>query len=152
LSTEEVVLLSNVSQANRDAMCDILDGLAGTSLQRTGDISVTIGSTRYVITGQTGSSTAAAVSRPGGQEIIQTMPYRSELVDEVAGLGLVRASGQAIGQEFTLKQLVSERWDDLSNVEQRNAGKQFRLLLNGDPFGPFSERNSSSNERHYTRL
>ena len=152
MSTEQVLVLSNVSEANRDAMCDILDGLAGTSLQRSGDISITIGGTRYVISGQTGQSAAAAVVRPGGAEIIDSLRYRSDLVDEVAGCGLVRASEQAVGQEFTLKQLVSDGWDGLSPVEQRNAGKRFRSLLEGRPFGPFAERNSSGNERHYTRL
>lgn len=108
--------------------------------------------THYVISGQTGRHAAATIVRPGAAELIESRaPYRSEMVQAMADLGLNKAREQPVGQEFTLKQLAAGEWDNLSGVEQRNAGKRFRELLETKPLGEIEERKTSDNEWHYRR-
>jgi hypothetical protein len=141
-----------VSQAQRDALVDILDGLAGTTLERSGDISIIVNGTRYVVSGQTGRHAAATVVLRGRAEATESdAPYRSEMVEDVAALGLAKALEQAVGQEFTLKQIAADVWDGLSVVEQRNAGKRLRQLLKSKPLGKLEEWKTSDNEWHYRR-
>jgi hypothetical protein len=79
------------------------------------------------------------------------MPYRRDVVEAVAALGLANAGEQAVGSVFTLKRLAEREWQGLSAVEQRNAGKRFRVLLESHPLGDLEEWKTSDNEWHYRR-
>lgn len=152
MSTKKVVVLSNVSQAHKDVLGDMLDSIVGVPLERSGDISFIVNNTQYVISGHADLPTAALFVRPHAAEVVEdSSSYRRAIVEAVAALGLARALEQAVGQEFTLKQLAACEWDSLSDVEQRNAGKHFRRLLESKPLGELEEWKTSDNEWHYRR-
>jgi len=77
--------------------------------------------------------------------------YRREAVEAAAALGHQRAREQPLGLEFTLRQLASTMWPELSPVEQRRAGVKFRAMLTERPIGPMDEWKTSDNEWHYRR-
>jgi hypothetical protein len=149
---QEVVVLNSASEAAKDALRDILDRLAGTPLDRQGDIAIEVDGRRYVVRGQSGQSAAASVERPAGVEVTRSKAgYRRDQVAQIALDGLAKALSLRTGDEFTLQLLVPKAWKELTEVEQRNAGKQFRVLLKSKPLGALAEWKTSDNEWHYRR-
>lgn len=150
---EHVRVFSTLTPEQVGALADILDSLAGTPLERTGDVSITIDDARYVISQQTGCYSAATVVRDGNQEVVGVQaPYRREVVARIASQGLSLARDVPRGRDFTLRELIGAEWETLSQVEQRNAGKGFRRLLVSKPLGELEDWTTSDNERHYRRL
>jgi hypothetical protein len=151
-SDKDVKVVSTVTAQQLAALGDILDALAGTPLERTGDISIEVDDTRYVISQQTGGYSAAAVDRSRGQEVVgEPTPYRRELVAHTAQRGLALAHDEALGVMFTLSSLIGDDWEALSPVEQRNAGKRFRRLLVPRPLGEVEEWTETDNEWRYRK-
>src|SRR4051812_24306498 len=132
-------------------MATILDRLVGTPIERTGDIAVEVGDKRYVFRDQGGAHTAASVVRDGGTEIVRSKQrYRRSVVKQIAEAGVAKVPAKAQGEEFTLKAL-SAKWDELTDTEQRNAGKEFRQLIETEFPGEFDSWTTTDNERHYRR-
>ena len=150
MTKPKVHVISNASDENKDALRDILDRLAGTPLERSGDIVLIYGGVQYVVSDQAGHAGHAAVVRPGGERIVEP-PYRSDIVAEIASRAWDLAQQQPSGVEFTLKDLVSGQRADLSAVEQRNAGRNFRLIAGDDLSAGFDQWKTSDNEWHYRR-
>jgi hypothetical protein len=150
--TKHVIVHSSITPEQRDEMGAILDRVAGMAIERTGDITIEVGGKRYVFSDQGGAHSAGSVQRDGGTEVVQsTSAYRAELVVEVSDEGLRQVDAQGPGTEFTLKSLARDSWADLSDVEQRNAGKRFRKSLEKKHPGAFESWKTSDNERHYRR-
>ncbi len=150
-SPKRVTVHAPLTPAQREEMAAILDRLVGTPIERTGDIAVEVGPKRYVFKDQTGAHTAASVERHGGTEILRPKsPYRRTVVKQVAEAGIANVPAKAQGEEFTLKAL-SAGWDELTETEQRNAGKQFRQLIGSRFPGEFDSWTTSDNQRHYRR-
>jgi len=149
---KNVKAVSTVTAQLLAALGEILDALAGTPLERTGDISIEVDDTRYVISQQTGGYSTATVDRSHGQEVVgELTPYRRELVAHTAARGLALARDEALGVTFTLSRLIGDDWEALSPVEQRNAGKRFRRLLIPRPLGEIEEWTETDNEWRYRK-
>jgi hypothetical protein len=143
---------STLTREQVAALGDILDRLAGTPLERTGDIAITFDDVRYVVSSQTGAYAAAVVVRDGAQEIIgEIAPYRREHVRHMADNALALAHNVAAMTVFTVHELLVRDWDELSAVEQRNVGRRFRRLLDAKPLGEIDAWKTSDNEWHYRR-
>jgi hypothetical protein len=149
---KHVVVRASITPEQRDEMSAILDRVAGTPIERTGDITIEVGGKRYVFGDQGGAHSVASVHRDGGTEVVQpTSPYRPELVIRACEEGLRQVDAQGPGVDFTLKSLARGSWADLSDVEQRNAGKRFRKSLETKHPDEFESWKTSDNERHYRR-
>lgn len=148
---KQVIVHATLTPAQREEMATILDRLVGTPIGRTGDIAVEVGDKRYVFRDKSGAHIPASVERDGGTEIVRSKPpYRGTVVKQVAEAGVAKVPAKAQGEEFTLKAL-SAKWDELTDTKQRNAGKQFRQLIETEFPGEFDSWTTTANERHYRR-
>lgn len=149
---KQVIIHASLTSAQRAEIAKILDRLVGTPIERTGDIAVEVGDKRYVFSHQDGAHTAATVERNGGIEVVLSKrAYRPTVARQVAVEGVAKVPTKAQGEEFTLKAL-SANWDELTETEQRNAGKKFRQLMETEFPGEFDSWTTTDNQRHYRRL